>query len=184
MYDSLYKYSIVYANFWIACSCSDAGNKNIDQVFTFFYPTFSPNYRQWNIQFWDESRLSIFQVNQIRDSLAIMGDNSTAFSLPQVGVCPVLCFAPPSTLTFHRYVPWIWLTTYIISRGLCGCVGKAPLLSAPPLIRERVLAVIAVMGGRGFTGLPIVCTLVSILWWQNLPCIVLASGIFFWRGLF
>lgn len=27
-----------------------------------------------------------FQVNQIRDSLAIMGDNSTAFSLPQVSV--------------------------------------------------------------------------------------------------
>lgn len=26
----------------------------------------------------------LFQVNQIRDSLAIMGDNSTAFSLPQV----------------------------------------------------------------------------------------------------
>ena len=34
--------------------------------------------------------LSICQVNQIRDSLAIMGDNSTAFSLPQVGVCLVL----------------------------------------------------------------------------------------------
>ena len=27
---------------------------------------------------------NIEQVNQIRDSLAIMGDNSTAFSLPQV----------------------------------------------------------------------------------------------------
>lgn len=26
------------------------------------------------------------QVNQIRDSLAVMGDNSTAFSLPQVCV--------------------------------------------------------------------------------------------------
>lgn len=26
------------------------------------------------------------QVNQIRDSLAIMGDNSTAFSLPQVNI--------------------------------------------------------------------------------------------------
>lgn len=25
-----------------------------------------------------------FQINQIRDSLAVMGDNSTAFSLPQV----------------------------------------------------------------------------------------------------
>ncbi|XVF71906.1 hypothetical protein PTKIN_Ptkin12aG0077600 [Pterospermum kingtungense] len=35
------------------------GNKNIDQLFEFY------------------------QVNQIRDSLAIMGDNSTAFSLPQ-----------------------------------------------------------------------------------------------------
>lgn len=27
---------------------------------------------------------NIDQVNQIRDSLAVMGDNSTAFSLPQV----------------------------------------------------------------------------------------------------
>lgn len=33
--------------------------------------------------------LEVNQVNQIRESLAIMGDNSTAFSLPQVCVCPI-----------------------------------------------------------------------------------------------
>jgi len=34
------------------------------------------------------TKSQLHQVNQIRDSLAIMGDNSTAFSLPQVCLVP------------------------------------------------------------------------------------------------
>jgi len=40
---------------------------------------------RYDMQFWLKKIMFVLhQLNQIRDSLAVMGDNSTAFSLPQV----------------------------------------------------------------------------------------------------
>lgn len=63
-----------------------AGDKNIDQVLS--SPKMYFNKTLFVIKFTLYCFLVIFnQVNRIRDSLAVMGDNSTAFSLPQVCVC-------------------------------------------------------------------------------------------------
>lgn len=64
-----------------------AGNKNIDQVsfLSKIFSVFSKIIISLGLHF--ASSFFLFdQVNQIRESLAIMGDNSTAFSLPQVSI--------------------------------------------------------------------------------------------------
>ena len=46
------------------------------------------------MQFWLKKIMFVLhQLNQIRDSLAVMGDNSTAFSLPQVRTFDFSCSA-------------------------------------------------------------------------------------------
>lgn len=114
-----------------------SGNKNIDQVCS---PLFC--IVQVIIIIISEVILvyHLFQVNQIRDSLAIMGDNSTAFSLPQVRhLCVFLHIFQPffqkkiqSVETLIKMAIFVhehlWLSLNVFAESctntklcLCGC---------------------------------------------------------------
>lgn len=88
--------------------------------------------------------MCLYQVNQIRDSLAIMGDNSTAFSLPQVWVFP-LVFSPTFLdfncyyyTGYHLVVVWFvfcehWNTTPSLAL-ICSCSPSQNLCLLSDLI--------------------------------------------------
>lgn len=81
-----------------------AGDKNINKVF--FHSINIINHDAFLIN----TLFFLYQVNQIRDSLAIMGDNSTAFSLPQVWVCLVAINIFLSIVLIK--LSWLWIKIF------------------------------------------------------------------------
>lgn len=66
----------------------------VTKILTRYVLLCSASYRLSHYYLINCSCYHLFQVNQIRDSLAIMGDNSTAFSLPQVRNLYVFAYFP------------------------------------------------------------------------------------------